>query len=73
MRQELRQQLQIEAPIFVAKEDRLPVISALRNVMRSSRNNLALRPWHQQLSALKPQLLSVPVVFDPVFCRIWQA
>src|SRR5208283_1171260 len=54
MRQELGQQLQVEAPIFVAKEDRLPVIPALRNVMRSSWDNLALRPWHQQLSALKP-------------------
>src|SRR5271157_1331238 len=67
MRQELRQQVQVEAPIFVAKEDRLPVIPALRNVMRSSWNNLALSPWHQQLSALKPHLLSVPEVFDPVF------
>src|SRR5271165_3075263 len=67
MRQELRQQAQVEAPIFVAKEDRLPVIPALGNVMRSSWNNLALSPWHQQLSALKPHLLSVPEVFDPVF------
>ncbi len=67
MRQELRQQVQVEAPIFVAKEDRLPVSPALCNVMRSSWNNLALRPWHQQLSALQPQLLSVPVVFDPFF------
>ena len=66
MRQELRQQVQVEAPVFVAKEDRLPVIPALRNVMRGSWNNTALRPWHQQLSALKPQLLSVPEVFDPV-------
>ena len=41
MRQELRQQVQVEAAIFVAKEDRLPVIPALRNVMRSSWNNLA--------------------------------
>src|SRR5450631_1922264 len=67
MRQELRQQIQVAAPIFVSKEDRLPVIPALRNVMRSSWNNRALSPWHQQLSALKPQLLSVPEVFDPVF------
>ncbi len=65
MRQELRQQVQVEAPIFVAKEDRLPVIPALRDVMRGSWNNPALRPWHQQLSAVKPQLLSVPEVFDP--------
>ncbi len=66
MGQELRQQVQIEAPIFVAKEHLLPVIPALRNVMGSSWNNLALNPWHQLLSALKPLLLSVPVVFDPV-------
>ncbi len=65
MRQELRQQVQIETAIFVAIEHSLPVIPALRNVMRRSWDNLALSPWHQQLSALKPHLFSVPEVFDP--------
>ena len=70
MRQELRQQVQVEAPIFVAKEDRLPVIPALRDVMRSSWNNLALSPLHQQPGAHRPHLLSVPEVSDPVLPEV---
>ncbi len=71
VRQELCQQSQIEAAVFVAVKDLLSIVTTLGDMVRKSRSNQTKNSWHPWLSrgirALFLQRKTCNEVFDTDF------